>query len=125
MIWDDKAYDTVLKEFRKGKAWLSDVTVEIEGGEAEAEPLALLRIYEQKPSVDTNTALASMFCMKKNVVFRKKNDVIFQFRYTGGELAENFSKCPWLLDVLHQAAYATMIKKLTPPLEDSETEETR
>ena len=125
MIWDEKAYDDVILNYRKGKAWLSDVTVEIEGGPAEAEPLALLRIYDQQPTVDTNNMLAAMFCKKKKVIFRRNDEVIFFFMFNGDDLAANFKDCPWLLDVLHQAAYATLLKKVTPPSIDSENEETR
>lgn len=125
MIWDNKAYEDTLRNFRVGRTWLSDVSVEIEGGEAEVEPLTLLRIYDEKPTVDNNNTLASLLCNKKRVVFRRKDVEIYSFVYQGDELASYFKKCPWLLDTLHQAAYAILIKKLTPPSEDSRTEEKR
>lgn len=123
MVWDTKEYDKTVREYRKGRVWANDITVEIEGGEAKADPLQLLRLYEQKPDVDTNFAIATLFCNKKRVVFRKNEKEIYSFVFTGDNLADYFDECPWLMDVLFNATYAILVKKLTPPSNDSEIED--
>lgn len=124
MIWDNKAYDDTLTSYAKGRKWLGTLSVEIEGGEASVDPLFLLRAYEAKPSVDNSQMLASAFCKGKRVVIRDKaGTTVHSFVYTEGDISEHFETCPWLLDTLHQAAYAILVKKLTPPSKDSEVEE--
>lgn len=125
MEYDSKEYNSILKDFRKGRAWLNDVSVEIKGGENELPPLTLLRAYEEEPTIDNTLALTSEMVINKEVVFRHKGKEILSFIYNGGDLSEKFLKAPYLLDTLLKLCYGLMVKKLTPPSEDSEKEEMR
>lgn len=123
MQFGTQEFSKTLDQFKKGKSWLNDVTIEIEGGENEIDPLVLLRAYDAEPSVDNSLSLASLFVMNKRIVFRSKGKEVFSCVYTGGDLGEKFSKCPYYLDLLFKMSYGLMIKKLTPPSNDSENEE--
>ena len=85
----------------------------------------LLRAYDEEPTIDNTLALASQMVLNKHVKFIHKGEVIHEFTYNGGDLSEKFIKAPWLLDLLLKTCYGLMIKKLTPPSEDSEKEEKR
>ena len=125
MEYDSKEYNNILKNFRKGRAWLNDVSVEIKGGENELPPLTLLRAYEEEPTIDNTLALTSEMVMNKEVVFKHKGNIVLSFVYNGGDLSEKFLKAPYLLDTLLKLCYGLMVKKLTPPSEDSGNEEMR
>ena len=121
-MFGSKEYNKVFEDYKKGQKWLNDVEVEIVGGEANVDPLTLLRIYDDKVSVDNELILASGFCLNRVVRFTKNGNVIHEFMYNGGALADNFMGKPFLLDVLLKMSYGLMLKKLTPPSEDSESE---
>lgn len=125
MEYDSKSYNNILTNFRKGRAWLNDVSVEIKGGENELPPLTLLRAYEEDPTIDNTLALASEMVMNKEVVFKHQGKEILAFIYNGGDLSDKFVKSPYLLDMLLKLCYGLMVKKLTPPSEGSENEEMR
>lgn len=118
-----KEYNELIKNYVEGASWLNDVSVEIEGGEADVDPLVLLRAYEAEVTVDNNLALAAQFVMNKHVVFTRDDKQLLSFTYTGGDLSLKFKSAPYLLDVLLKACYGLMLKKLTPPSQDSGTEE--
>jgi hypothetical protein len=125
MEFGSKEYNKILKDFGKGRNWLNDVVVDIEDGENELDPLVLLRAYEEEPTIDNNMALASQMVLNKHVKFLHKDKCLFEFTYNGGNLSERFAKAPYLLDLLLKLCYGLMVKKLTPPSEDSENEEQR
>ena len=125
MEYDSKEYNNILKNFRKGRAWLNDVSVEIKGGENELPPLTLLRAYEEEPTIAPTLALTREMVMNKEVVFKHKGNIVLSFVYNGGDLSEKFLKAPYLLDTLLKLCYGLMVKKLTPPSEDSGNEEMR
>lgn len=125
MVFGSKEYNGILKGFRKGQDWLNDVAIDIEDGGNELPPLVLLRAYEEEPTIDSTLALASQMILNKHVKFIKDNEVIYEFTYNGGDLSEKFSKAPYLLDLLLKLCYGLMVKKLTPPSEDSEKEDKR
>ena len=120
---DSKEYNEIIQKFVGGRSWLNDVTIDIEGGENNVDPLTLLRAYEADATVDNNLMLASQFIMNKHVTFSRNGKQVLAFTYTGGDLGIKFKDHPYLLDVLLKTAYGLMLKKLTPPSEDSETEE--
>lgn len=120
---DSKEYNTLIEKYIGGRSWLNDVSVDIEEGENNVDPLILLRAYEAENTVDNSVALASQFIMNKHVTFERQGKKLLSFTYTGGDLSIKFKDHPWLLDVLLKLAYGLMLKKLTPPSEDSETEE--
>lgn len=120
-----KEYNETLKEFKKGRQWLQDVSVEIVGGENELDALTLLRAYESEPTLDTGVSLTCGFVINKEVRFLKKGNVVFSFTYRGGDISDCFSKAPYLFDTLIKACWGLLIKKLTPPSQDSENEEVR
>lgn len=123
MAFGSKEYNKVFEDYKKGQKWLNDVEVEIVGGEADIDALTLLRIYDDKISIDNELALASGFCMNRCVRFYKNKQVVHEVMYQGGDLGEHFQGRPYLLDVLLKMSYGLMLKKLTPPSEDSESEE--
>ena len=123
MAFGSKEYNDIFDSYKKGQKWLNDVEVEIVGGEAEVDPLTLLRIYDDKITVDNELVLASGFCMNRCVRFLKGGEVIREVFYKGGDIGEHFAGRPYLLDVLLKMSYAILLKKLTPPSESSETEE--
>lgn len=123
MAFGSNDVSTILEAYKKGQKWLDDVDIEIVGGENDIDPLVMLRIYDDKPTVDNELILASGFCQNRVVRFIYKGNVIHQVDYKGGNLAEHFMGKPYLLDVLLKMSYSLMLKKLTPPSEDSESEE--
>lgn len=125
MIYGSKEYNDILNNFKKGRSWLNDVSVEIVGGENELDALTLLRAYDEEPTIDNNLSLTSQLVLNKEIRFARDGKVVFEVLYNGGDLSEKFNKAPFLLDTLMKLCYGLMIKKLTPPSEDSETEEQR
>lgn len=125
MEYGSKEYNEILTDFRKGRSWLNDVTVDIKGDVNNLSPLVMLRSYESEPTIDNTMALASEMVLNKEVVFARNGKVIHSFIYNGGDLGDKFVGAPFLLDLLLKLCYGILIKKLTPPSEDSETEETR
>lgn len=122
-VYGSKEYNDILKDFKKGRSWLNDISVEIVGGENELDPLTLLRAYDEEPTIESTLALTGQMVINKEVRFMHKGEIIHTFVYTGGDLGEKFTKVPYLLDTLMKLCYGLMIKKLTPPSEDSENEE--
>lgn len=118
-----KEYNDMIERYAAGQEWLNDVTVEIEGGENELDPLVLMRAYEAERNIDLYLSLASQFCLNKRIVFRAHGKEVHSFVYTGGDLGKKFAGKVYLLDVLFKTAFGLMLKKLTPPSEDSESEE--
>ena len=125
MEFGSKEYNQILKEFGKGQDWLNDVTIDIEDGGNVIDPLVLIRAYEEDPTVDNMLALTSQTIINKHVKFIRKGTTVFEFTYNGGNLGEKFTKYPYLLNLLLKLCYGLMVKKLTPPSEDSENEEQR
>lgn len=123
MEYGSKEYQKILKEFGKGQDWLNDVTIDIEGGENELDPLILLRAYDEEATIDSMLALASQMVINKHIKFIRNGQTILEFTYNGGNLGEKFNKAPYLLNLLLKLCYGLMVKKLTPPSEDSENEE--
>lgn len=121
---DTKEYNDILQKYVGGQAWLGDVSVEIEGGENNIDPMTLIRAYEEKPSADVNMSLAIQFIRNKHVKFLRNGEELLAFTYIAGEdLSSKFATAPYLLDVLLKLSYGLMLKKLTPPSVGSETEE--
>lgn len=126
MVFNSKEYNNILNNFGKGRDWLNDVEVDIEDGENNLPPLVLLRAYEiENPTVDDTLSLASQMVMNKHVKFSRNGKTVLEFTYNGGDLSEKFAKMPYLLDLLLKLCYGLMVKKLTPPSDDSENEEQR
>lgn len=118
-----KEYNSLIEQYAAGQEWLNDVSVEIEGGENELDPLVLMRAYEAERNVDLYLSLASQFCLNKRVVFRNGGKEVHTFVYTGGDLGKKFAGKVYLMDVLFKMAFGLLLKKLTPPSADSESEE--
>lgn len=122
MIYGSKEYNDILSNFKKGRAWLNDISVEIVGGENDLDPLTLLRAYDEEPTIDNQLVLTGQMIINKEVRFIRKGEIVHSFIYNGGDLGEKFAKAPYLLDTLMKLCYGLMVKKLTPPSEDSEIE---
>jgi hypothetical protein len=123
MEYGSKEYNDILKNFKKGRDILNDVVIDIEGGENSLPPLVLLRAYDEEPTIDNTLALASQMVLNKHLKFIRRGTVLLEFTYNGGDLSEKFNTAPFLLDLLLKMCYGLMVKKLTPPSEDSEKEE--
>lgn len=118
MTYDSKEFDNMLKTFRNNRNWTRDVTIDIEDDVNNLDPLLLLRYYEQEASLDTSMAITAQMVMNKHITFKKKDTLLLEFTYTGGDLSTKFTEAPYLLDMLLKMCYGIMIKKLTPPSED-------
>lgn len=125
MIYGSQEYNKVFDDFKNGADYLNDVSVEIVGDVKDLSPLELIRYYEAEPTLDNNLALATSFIMNKEVRFIKNNKIIHSFVYNGGDLGAKFVGYPWLIDVLLKTTYSILIKKLTPPSQDSDNEGNR
>lgn len=125
MEYGSKEYNQIFQAFKKGRGILNDISVDIEDGGNVIPPLVLLRAYDEEPTIDNTLALASQMVLNKHVKFLHKGNVVHEFTYNGGDLSEKFTEVPWLLDLLLKTCYGLMIKKLTPPSEDSEKEDKR
>lgn len=125
MVYGSKEYNNILDNFKKGSGFLNDISIDIEEGENDLDPLVLLRAYDEEPTIDNTLALASQMVMNKHIKFVHKGKIIHEFTYNGGSLSDKFTKVPYLLDLLLKMCYGLMVKKLTPPSEDSENEEKR
>lgn len=125
MEFGSKEYNKILKGFTKGQEWLNEVVVDIEDGGNNLEPLVLLRAYEEEATLDNMLALTSQMVINKHVKFLYKGKAVLEFTYNGGDLSAKFSSAPYLLNLLLKLCYGLMVKKLTPPSEDSENEEPR
>ena len=123
MIYDSKEFNRIFDEFKRQRSWLNDISIEIVNGENKLPALDLLSAYEQEPTLENNLALASAFVLNKEVIFKKKDKVIHSFIYNGGDLSLKFEEAPWLLDMLLKMCFGIMVKKLTPPSEDSDNED--
>ena len=125
MIYGSQEYNKVFDDFRNGADYLNDISVEIVGDVKDLSPLELIRYYEAEPTLDNNLAIATSFIMNKEVRFIKDNKIIHSFVYNGGDLGAKFVGFPWLIDVLLKTTYSILIKKLTPPSQDSDSGENR
>lgn len=125
MVFGSKEYNQVFENFKKGRDRMSDVSIDIEDGGNNLDPLTLLRAYEEEPTIDSTLALASQIVLNKHVKFVRDGKTIHEFTYNGGSLSDKFAGMPYLLNLLLKMCYGLMIKKLTPPSEDSEKEEER
>lgn len=123
MEYGSKEYNSILNDFGKGRDWLNDVVIDIEEGENNLDPLVLLRAYDAEPTIDNMLSLTTQMIMNKHVKFTRNGKIIHEFTYNGGNLGEKFLKMPYLLDLLLKLCYGLMVKKLTPPSEDSGNEE--
>jgi hypothetical protein len=104
---------------------MNDISIDIEDGGNDLDPLVLLRAYDEEPTIDNMLALTSQMVLNKHIKFLHKDQVIHEFTYNGGDLSGKFQKVPYLLDLLLKTCYGLMVKKLTPPSEDSENEDKR
>lgn len=125
MEFGSKEYQGILKGFTKGQDWLNDVVVDIEDGGNNLDPLVLLRAYEEEATIDNMLSLTSQMVINKHVKFIRKGEIVLEFTYNGGDLSMKFTSAPYLLNLLLKLCYGLMVKKLTPPSEDSENEEKR
>lgn len=118
MEYGSKEFNQILKGFKDSRNWMNDITLDIEEGENELDPLTLLRFYEEEASLENSVSLASQMILNKRVVFKRKDKVLLDFVYTGGDLGAKFSRAPYLLDILLKLCYGILVKKLTPPSEN-------
>ena len=123
MEYGSKEYNEILTEFKKGRSWLNDVSVDIPGDVNKLSPLVMLRAYEQEPTIDNMMGIASEMVLIKCVQFKRNGKIVHEFVYNGGDLGDKFEDAPFLLDLLLKLCYGILVKKLTPPSEDSETED--
>ena len=123
VTFDSKSFNEAMKGFQKGNTWLQDVQVEFVDGPAEVDTLTLLRTYQADWDLEHSLTLASAMCLNRTVLFLKGKHTLMVLKYRGGDLASHFNQHPYLLDLLARACYGLMLKKLTPPSEDSATED--
>lgn len=125
MVYGSKEYNKILDNFKKGQDFMNDISIDIEDGENNLDPLVLLRAYDEDPTIDNMLALASQMVLNKHIKFIHKDKIVLEFTYNGGDLGAKFQKAPYLFNLLLKTCYGLMVKKLTPPSEDSENEDKR
>jgi hypothetical protein len=120
-IYNYSSLVEIMEQFKTGQETLANVNVVIKDAENELDPLSLLRAYQGERTLETQLDLAAKFIMNKEVSFVRDDREIHHFVYGGGDLASKFKGAPWLLDVLLGVTQGLLLKKLTPPSEDSAT----
>lgn len=111
--------DKIIKEYREQRAAASQITVEFSGVN-NLDTLLLLRIMEKKePTVDDIAHAAEIMLDGQTITFKNGEETVFALAYnrgTGNALHLMFDNDAALYDILQQAVYALMLKKLTPHL---------
>lgn len=120
---DGKGFASIIDEYATGQLWLNDIEIEVEGGPNELDPITLIRSYEKRDDLDTKITLAQALVLNKHVVFSRRGEQVLSFVFTGGNFSACFKNAPYLINILLRYAIGIMLKKLTPPSEDSGTEE--
>lgn len=121
-----KEFNQMVEGHIRGKSWVNDIEVEIEGGPNEMDTLTTLRMYDKATlSVDDYATIASAMTLNKVVRYSHKGKELCTVVYTGGDLGAKYAQYPYLLDLLFKLCFGVMLKKLTPPLEDSENAESQ
>ena len=114
--------DSIIKEYREQRAAASQITVEFSGVN-NLDTLLLLRIMEKKePTVDDIAHAAEIMLDGQMITFKNGEETVFSLAYnrgTGNALHLMFNDNAALYDILQQAIYALMLKKLTPHLAGS------
>ena len=114
--------DKIIKEYAEQRKWAADITVEFSGIN-DPDVLFLLRIMSKKEQgVDDIAAAAEVMLDGRTITFKKGDEQLFVASYNkgnGNALHLMFTDRPYLYDILQQAIYALMLKKLTPHLEGS------
>lgn len=123
MEWNSKSYNETLTQYKSGKAALSEVSIDIVGDVNNLSPVTLLRAYEMEPTVDNMLGLTAEMIINRVVQFKRGSKVLYSFTYNGGDIGEQFKGSPAYLDLLLKTCYGIMLKKLTPPSDDFESEE--
>ena len=119
LTFDSQTFNDTVKEYQKGATWMQDIKVEFEDGPADVDALTLLRAYQSDWSLDTALPLSAAFCMNKIVHFTHNGRSIKTIAYHGGDFGAQFNDAPYLLDVMNKCSYGLLLKKLTPPTDDS------
>lgn len=120
VVIDSKSFGDAMKNYAAGDAWLQDLEVEFVDGPAEVDALTLLRAYQAEWNLDSGIPLASAFCINRTIIISRQGKRVMTLAYRGGNFAAQFNDAPYLLDVVLKACYSIMLKKLTPPSDDSE-----
>ena len=114
--------DKIIKEYAEQRKWAADITVEFSGIN-DPDVLFLLKIMSKKEQgVDDIAAAAEVMLDGRTITFKKGDEQLFAVSYNrgnGNALHLMFTDKPYLYDILQQAIYALMLKKLTPHLEGS------
>ena len=119
-----KEVNEMVESHIKGKSWLNDIEVDIEDGPNELDTLTTLRLYDKTSlTVDEYATLASAMTINKVVRCSRNGKELCTVVYTGGDIGAKYAPYPYLLDLLFKLCYGILLKKLTPPLDDSEKDE--
>jgi hypothetical protein len=111
----------LLKKYQEGRIMMNDMSVEILPEENNVDALLLLRTFNSDKNIDDMLPLVQAFCRQRQIKIKRKDKDIFNIVYDGNAPLETlFAKMPYYLDLLVNCCYAIMLKKLTPPFEDSE-----
>ena len=114
--------DKIIKDYREQRKKAENLTVEFSGVN-ELDVLFLLKIMsKQEQGVDDIAAAAEIMLDGRTITFKNGEEQIFVACYnrgSGNALHLMFADKPYLYDILQQAVYAMMLKKLTPHLEGS------
>ena len=112
----------IIKDYAEQRKKAENLTVEF-SGVTDLDVLFLLKIMSKKEQgVDDIAAAAEVMLDGRTITFKNGEEQIFAASYNkgnGNALHLMFVDKPYLYDILQQAVYAMMLKKLTPHLEGS------
>lgn len=114
--------DKIIKDYAEQRKKAENLTVEFSGVN-DLDVLFLLKIMSKKEQgVDDIAAAAEVMLDGRTITFKNGEEQVFVVSYnrgSGNALHLMFADRPYLYDILQQAVYAMMLKKLTPHLEGS------
>ena len=114
--------DKIITEYREQREAASQIEIEFSGVN-NIDPLVLLRIMgKQTPTVEDIAMAAELMLDGQTITFTQGSEVVYNVCYNkgaGNALHLMFNDKAYLYDILQQAVYALMLKKLTPHLEGS------
>ncbi len=112
--------NTAVQDYSDSLKLKSEISVEFDSYN-EVDPLLLIRTFDQKPDVKDLTNLAELMFNGKPLTFKYGNKTVKSIVYNKtatSDISHMFSDAPALLDILLNAVYVLMLKKLTLQLQD-------
>lgn len=115
--------DKIISDFSKGKELKAEIYVEFDNIN-NVDTLILLRAMGKEPDPNEIAAIAELMLDGHSISFKRGEEVIVSCNYNKGSggklhLMPLFQDNPCYYDILQQAVYCLLLKKLTPHLDGS------